>query len=113
MALYGSMCSLILIISLWRDKHGSHHGKRTKCAGYHITHDITIIVFACPDVTAFGFHDTCNCIIDQCIEIGNSGFFKFFLILCVKDFLENVFKCMVIFFGNSVFGCKPQILLCI
>ena len=46
MTLYRSVCSLILIIAIRRNQHGSHHGKRTKCAGNHITHNIAIIIFA-------------------------------------------------------------------
>ena len=98
MALYGSMCSLILIISLWRDKHGSHHCKGTKCTRYHIAHDIPVIVFTSPDIAALRFHDTCNRIIDQCIEIGDSSLFKFFFVFRIKNFLKNVFERMVIFF---------------
>ena len=53
MSLNGSVCSFILIISMRGYKYGSHHGKRAECRTDHITHNITVIVFACPDKSAF------------------------------------------------------------
>mgnify|MGYP005981341735 CR=1 FL=1 len=52
-------------------------------------------------------------IIDQCVEIFDTGFIEFFFIFCIKDFLENVFECVVIFLRNCIFCCEPEILLCV
>ena len=51
--LYCSMGSLVFIISIRRYKYRSHHGKRSKSGGYHITHYISIIVLTCPDISTF------------------------------------------------------------
>ena len=40
-------------------------------------------------------------------------FFELLGIIFVKDFLENIFECMVILLRDRIFCCEPQILLCI
>ena len=113
MSLHRSMSSLILIISMRRYQNRSHHSKRSKRRGNHITHHVSVIVFACPNESAFCFHHTCNCIINQCIEVSNTSLFKFFFEIFVEHFLENIFKSMVILFGNRILCRKPEILFCI
>ena len=52
MALHGSVCSFVFVVSVRRYQHRGHHGQRTERGGYHITHYISVIVLTCPDVTA-------------------------------------------------------------
>ena len=109
-ALYGSVRSLVLVISMRRYENRSHHRKGTECGGHHITHDITIVVFACPDKAALCFHDAGNGIIDQGVEVGNACLCKFLFVLCIEDLLEDIFEAVVILLGNRILTCKPQIL---
>ena len=106
-----SVSSFVLVYAAWRNQYGSHHSQRSACGGDHITHNITIIVLACPDKSALSFHDTGNSIIDQCVEILDTSCLEFFFVLCIINILENIFECMIVFFGNRIFCCKPEILL--
>ena len=107
------MGSLIFIVSFRRYQNGGHHGKGSECGRHHIAHHISVIVFAGPDIAAFGLHHPRPRIIDQRVEIGDPGLLKRFFVLRIVDFLENIFKRMVILFRNGILGCKPQILLCV
>ena len=111
MALHCSVSCLVLIVSFRRYKHGCHHCKRTECGRDHITHHVSVIVLASPDISSLRFHHARYCVIDQCVKILDSCLFKLLVEFCIIDFLENIFKCMIIFFGNRIFCCKPQILL--
>ncbi len=113
MSLYSSMCCFIFKISFWRNKYRSHHRKGAISSCYHITHNITIIIFASPNKTTLRTDNSCYCIINQGIKISNAYFFKFLFILFFIDLLKNIFKCMIVFFRNSIFCCKPEILFCI
>ena len=61
----------------------------------------------------FATKDTISKKYDQCVEIFNSCLIKFLFVLCIKDFLENIFECVIVFLRDCVFCCKPQILFCI
>ena len=111
MALYRAVSRFILKIPIRGNQHGGHHCQRTECRRYHIAHHIAVIVLTCPDKSAFCFHHTGYCIINQRIEICDSRLFKFFLILFIKNLLKNIFKGVIILFRNRVFRRKPQILL--
>ena len=108
-----SVGSLILKISLRGYQYRGHHGKRAKCGRYHVAHNISVIVLACPDKTAICLHNTGYDIIDQTVEIGQAGFLKFILKLCIKDLLENLFKSSIVCFGNGILASEPYILLCV
>ena len=110
MSLNCSVSSLILKISFRRYQHGSHHCKRTECGRNHITHNISIIVLAGPDKSAFCFHYASYHIIDQTIEESNACGLKFFLKLSFINIMENFFKFAIVCFGNGIFAAKPQIL---
>ena len=113
MSLYRSVSSLILIISIRRNQNRCHHCKGTKCRRYHITHNISVIILACPDKSALCFHDTSNDIIDQTVEVSKTGFLEFLLEFLIKYSLENLFEFGIISLGNRILGTKPYILLCI
>ena len=113
MALYCAVRCLIFKISLGRYQHRGHHSQRTKGRGNHVTHNISVIIFAGPDKTAFCFHHSGYCVVYEGIEISQSCFFKGFFIFSIIDFLENIFKGVVILFGNGILSGKPQILLSI
>ena len=104
------MSSLVFIDAVRRNKHACHHCERTECSCNHITHNIAIIVLTSPDKSTFRFHDTRYCVVNQCIEILNSGSFEFLIIFFIINLLENIFKCMIVFFRDCIFCCKPQIL---
>src|SRR5699024_8506962 len=91
MSLHSAMRGLILVISVGRNKYGSHHGKRTESRGYHIAHHISVIILAGPDETALGFHYAGNNVVDEAVEISKSGFVKLLLELLFIDPLENLF----------------------
>ena len=113
MSLYRSMSSFVLIIALWRNKYRGHHCKRTKRGRNHITHNISVIVLACPDKPAFCFHNTRYNIIDQAIEISKSCFFELILKFCIKYSLEYFFEFRIVCLGDCIFRAKPYILFCI
>ena len=113
MALYRSVSRFIFKVSVRRYQYRSHHGKRTKGRGYHIAHYVAVIILAGPDKSALCFHDSGYGIVDQSIEICDPCGLKFFFVLFVINFLENIFKGVVILFGDSILGGKPQILFCI
>ena len=110
MTLHRTMGRLILIVAFRRYQYGSHHGKGTESRAYHIAHNVSVIIFACPDKTTFRFHDTRHSIVNQGIEILYACCLEFFIVFLIVDILENIFKGMVILLGNSVFCGKPQIL---
>ena len=111
MSLNGSMRSFIFINACRRNQNGGHHCKRTKGRAYHIAHNVAVIVFACPDEATLCFHDARYRVVDQGVEIFDTELFELLLIFVFVDFLENILKGMVIFFGNCILGRKPQILL--
>ena len=110
MSLNRPVSSLILEISFRRYQYGSHHCKRTKCRRNHITHNISIVILACPDKSAVCFHNTGYDIIDQAVEVSQAGFFEFIFKLCLKDLLENLFKSSIICLGNRILASEPYIL---
>ena len=105
------MCCLILINTGRGYQHRGHHGKGAKRRRNHITHHITVIILAGPDETSLCFHDSGYRIIDQRIEIGDSCILKLRFKFLFIYLLENILKVMIIFLGNSILSCKPQILL--
>ena len=111
MSLNGSVCSFILIISMRGYKYGSHHGKRAERSGDHDAHHIAVIIFAGPDKAALRADHARNRIVDQGIEISDAGFLELGLIFGIKDLLEDVFKGVVILFGDGVLCREPEILL--
>ena len=113
MSLYSSVCSLIFIISVRRYQHRSHHCQRTKSRGNHITHNISVIVLAGPDKSPFCLHNTGNDIIDQAVEIFNSGSLKFLFEFLLINLCKNLLKASVINLGDRILASKPQTLLCI
>ena len=108
--LYGSVCSLIFINTAWWYQNGCHHGQIAICRSYHIRHYISVVVFTSPDKAAFWTNYAGNRIINKRVEILNAKFLKFFFIFRIINFLENVLKCMVVFFGNGIFSREPQVL---
>src|SRR5699024_3336401 len=76
MSLHSAVSGLILVISVGRDKYGSHHGKRTESRGYHIAHHIAVIILAGPDETAFRFHHAGNDVVNKAVEISKSCFIE-------------------------------------
>ena len=111
--LHRAVGGLILIDPAGGHQHGSHHGKIPIGRGHHIGHDIPVVVFACPNISAIAADHTRYCVIDQRIEIFQSGCVKFFFILRIKNFCKNILKPVIVFLGYGVFRCKPQILFCI
>ena len=107
------MSSLILIHTGRRYQYGGHHCQRAACRGYHVTHNIAIIVLAGPDKSALCLHNTGNRIINQCIEILDACCLKFLLVFLIIDILKNIFEIMVIDLRDRILCSKPQILLCI
>ena len=92
MALYGSVRSLVLVISVRGYENRSHHRKGTEGGGYHVAHDIAVVVLAGPDKSALCFHDAGNGVVDQSVEVGNACFCKFLFVLCIEDLLEDILE---------------------
>ena len=109
-ALYGSVRSLVLVISVRGYENRSHHRKGTEGGGYHVAHDIAVVVLAGPDKAALCFHDAGNGVVDQSVEVGNACFCKFLFVLCIEDLLEDILEAVIILLGNRILACKPQIL---
>ena len=112
-ALYGSVGGLVFIVAVRGYQDRGHHGQGAESRGYHVAHDVSVVVLAGPDVTALGFHDTGYGVVNQGVEIGDSGSFKFFSILAVENLLEDILEGMVIFFGNGILCGEPEVLFCI
>jgi len=70
--------------------------------------DITIIVFACPDISSFSFDDLGNHIINESVFIPEFLGLKFFFVSGFVEALEDVFESSIIFFKDSVFGCHVK-----
>ena len=95
-ALYGSVRSLVLVISVRGYENRSHHRKGTEGGGYHVAHDIAVVVLAGPDKAALCFHDAGNGVIDQSVEVGNACFCKFLFVLCIEDLLEDILEAVIV-----------------
>ena len=108
MALYCSVSRFVFVNAVRRYQNGRHHGKVSVGGGYHVRHYVAVIVLAGPYKAALGADNAGNRIINQGIEILNAQLLKSALIFRVKDFLKNILEGMVVFFGNGVFGGKPQ-----
>ena len=104
---------LHIVISLWRYQYRCHHSQRTKCRRNHITHNISIIVLAGPDKSAFSLHDTSYDIIDQAVEIFNACCLEFLLKLILINSCKDFLKTSVINLGDRILAAKPQVLFCI
>ena len=107
------MSSFIFVISLWRYQYRCHHSQRTKCWRNHIAHNISIIVLAGPDKSAFSLHDTSYDIIDQAVEIFNACCLEFLLKLIFINSCKDFLKTSVINLGDRILAAKPQVLFCI
>jgi len=67
-----AMGRLVLILPVWRDQHGGHHGQAAKGSADHIAHHISILVLAGPDKTPLGADDPRYRVVNQGIKVGNS-----------------------------------------
>ena len=113
MSCYSTMSSLKLHNSVRCNQYACHHCKTSKSSCNHIRHDIAVIVFASPNKSTITTHYSCNRVVNQSVKILYTGFFKFFLIFVFKYFVKNIFKSVVINFAYSIFGRKPNILICL
>lgn len=71
---------------------------------YEIRLDITVIVFAGPNVSSFSFDNLSDHIVDKSVLVPEMFCLKFFLIDCFVETLENILESSIVFFKNSVFG---------
>ncbi len=109
MTLYGPVRCLVLIGSCRRYQRGGHHCKRSEGRRHHIRHHIAVIILQSPDKAALGTNDTSHSIVNQCIEVLDSGSLEFLLVLMIIQILENLLEVSVIRLGNGILRGEPQI----
>lgn len=73
--------------------------------------NITIIIFACPDIPSFGFDHICNHIIDKSVLIPDLLSFEIFLIFFLVYFLEDVLESTIILLQNCILSSQIQRIL--
>ena len=108
MLLYSSVTCFVLEFSVRAYKNACHHCKASAGRRNHIAHHVTVIILARPHNAAFVLHYACHAIVNQRIEIFNSGFFKRIFKFCVKNILENRLKVTIIRLANGVFCSEPH-----
>ena len=70
---------LVFIGAVGGDEHARHQAQAAEGRGHHVAHHIAVIVFARPDEAALGAHHARHSIVDQRVEIFDTGFSNFSL----------------------------------
>jgi len=107
MARYRTVRGLVLELAAWGDEHAGHHGKAAERGRDHIAHHVSVVVFERPDKAALAADDARHRVVDQRIEIFDAGLFKRGPILGFVQLGKDIFKAVVVDFGNGVLGGKP------
>ena len=113
MTLNRSVSSFIFIFTVGGDKDAGHQTQAAKGIRHHVAHNISIVVFASPDVATFRANNSRYRIINQRVEVFDARFLEFFFVFTVIEILKNILEAVVIFLRDSIFGGEPQILLCV
>ena len=92
----GTVCGFVLKLAVGGDQHGGHHGKRTEGGGYHVGHDIAVVVLECPDHAALTPNDAGDRIVDQRVEVTDARRFKCRPVLCIVYLLEYQLEGLVV-----------------
>ena len=110
MTLDRTVSGLVHEAALGRDQNRAHHRQTTERRCEHVRHDIPVVVLACPQHAALGFHDARHCIVDEGVEKIDSPCIKLFGPVGGVFLFEYLLEAGVVGFGNSVFGGEPDIL---
>ena len=108
---YGTVGGFVLVFSVGRNKHGSHHRKGAESGRDHIAHNVAVVVLASPDESALAAHHAGNGIINKGIEILDAGGLESGLVILLINFLEDSLEPAVVLLGNSILGGEPEVLL--
>ena len=109
--LHGAVGGFIFIVAVRRDQNGGHHGKGAESRSHHVAHNVAVIVLEGPDKAAFGTDHAGDRVIDQGIEISNTGFVKGFFIFFVIEPLEDALEVLVVGLGDGILAGEPQVFL--
>ena len=94
-------------------EHRSHHRERAESRGYHVAHDVAVIILQSPDKAALASDNARDRIVDQRVEVGEAELIELLFIAFVIQLLEHVAEVHVVLFRNSVLAREPEILLCL
>ena len=88
----GSVRSLVFKLAVRRNEYGGHHRQAAKRRGYHIAHNVAVIVFARPYKAALRAYHAGDGIVDKRVKILYPKLLKalfIFLVYPCKYFLER------------------------
>ena len=90
------MACLVLVFSVRAYENAGHHGKASAGRGNHVAHNISVVVLAGPEKPTLALHDSGNSVINQSVEVFDSGSIKFCLVVSIENPLENLLEISVV-----------------
>ena len=91
-------------LSVRRQKHGGHQPERSESLRDNVGLDVTIIVFAGPDIAARPFERRCDHVVDQAVFVGDPDGVEPGFEFVLEYLLEQVFEAAIIGLQDRVFG---------
>lgn len=99
------MCSLALDdLPIRCDQFASHHAQASEALCKDVTLNVAIVVFGGPDKSARGLDCLRDHIVNQAMFVIDAGFIEKGFVLCLVDFLEDVFEPAIVFLEDRILG---------
>ena len=107
----GAVGGFELELAVRADENAGHHGQGAEGGGDHVAHDVAVVVLAGPDEAALAADDAGHDVVDEAVEVFQTGGLEPGLVFGVVDLLEDVLEGVVVFLGDGILGTEPEVLL--